>query len=83
MIQLKCTGSRRHNTFKEFVTNIDDKTEKEIDLDKAVKRLLPKHKHKFESLFEYDLDLFKETDSEDGNEEDPEEVPSLIGQLWN
>ncbi len=65
------------------MTNIDDKTEKEIDLDKAVKRLLPKHKHKFESLFEYDLDLFKETDSEDGNEEDPEEVPSLIGQLWN
>ena len=67
------------DTFQEIVTDIDEKMEKEWDLDIA-KRLLPKHKHKFESLFEYDPALDEESDSDDSNDDDPEkEVPPQMG----
>ncbi len=40
---------RDDDTFQEIVADIDEKTGKGMDLDKAVKRVLPKHKLKFES----------------------------------
>ena len=54
------------------MADIDEKTEKGMDLDMAVKRVLPKHKHKFESLFEYDPALDEESDSDEANDDDPE-----------
>ncbi len=64
---------RDDDAFQEIVTDIDEKTsEKGMDLTKAVKRVLPKHKHKFESLFEYDPEL-EDEESNEGNEEEEEE----------
>ncbi len=59
-----------------LVYDIDEKTsEKGMDLTKAVKRVLPKHKHKFESLFEYDPEL-EDEELNEGKEEEPGKVPT-------
>ena len=47
-----------------------------LDSCKAVKRVLPKHKHQFESLFEYKLDDEDDSDTdadsfEDGLDQSP------------
>ncbi len=74
---------RDDDAFQEIVTDIDEKTEKGMDLNKAVKRVLPKYKHKFESLFEYNPELEEEEAESDGEEdEDPDEAPpplQLVG----
>ena len=38
------------------MTDIEEKMRRCLDSYKAVKRVLPKHKHQFESLFEYKSD---------------------------
>ena len=53
--------------------DIEDKMERGTDALKAVKRVLPKHKQKFESLFQY-----KEDEDEDSeNVEDPPDEPPM------
>ena len=43
-------------THQDILADIEEKTERGMDAYKAVRRVLPEHKHKFESLFEYDAD---------------------------
>ena len=43
-------------THQEIIANIEEKIRRGLDSHKAVKRVLPKHKHQFESLFEYKSD---------------------------
>ncbi len=59
---------RDDDAFQDIVADIDEKTEKGMDLNKAMKRVLPKHKHQFESLFEFDPEEEDEEEEEDGNE---------------
>ena len=50
-----------------------------MDIRKAVKRVLPKHKHKFESLFEFDLDVVEDDNQEsDGHDSVDTEFPSRV-----
>ena len=44
---------RDDDAFQEIMTDIDEKIEGGMELTKAVRRTLSKHKHQFESLFEY------------------------------
>ena len=44
-----------------------------LDTSKAVKRVLPKHKHHFESLFEY------KSDDEDANDSDSDRAGRCFG----
>ena len=43
-------------TRQEIIADIEEKMRWGLDSSKAVKRVLPKHKHQFESLFEYKLE---------------------------
>ena len=43
-------------THQEIIADIEGKMRRGLDSRKAVKRVLPKHKHHFESLFEYKSD---------------------------
>ena len=43
-------------THQEIIADIEEKMRRGLDSRKAVKRVLPKHKHQFESLFEYKSD---------------------------
>ena len=43
-------------THQEIIADIEEKMRWDLDRSKAVKRVLPKHKHQFESLFEYKLE---------------------------
>ena len=43
-------------THQEIIADIEEKMRRGLDSRKAVKRVLPKHKHRFESLFEYKSD---------------------------
>ena len=56
-------------THQDILLDIEDKTEKGIDAFKAVKRVLPKHKQKFESLFQY------KEDEDESVEDTPDEPP--------
>ena len=50
-----------------------------MDVRKAVKRVLPKHKHKFESLFEFDPDVVEDDNQEsDGHDSVDAEFPSRV-----
>ena len=51
---------------QEIIADIEEKKRRGLDTSKAVKRVLPKHKHHFESLFEYksDVEDFNDTDSD-------------------
>ncbi len=73
---------RNDDTFQEIVADIDEKMGKGMDLDKAVKRVLPKHKVKFESLFEYDPALDEESDSDEVNEEADPAPTQMGGQFY-
>ena len=60
-------------TQQDILLDIEDKTEKWVAAFKAVKRVLPKHKQKFESLFQY-----KEEEDEDSERmEDPPDEPPM------
>ncbi len=69
---------RDDDAFQDIVADIDEKTEKGMDLNKAVKRVLPKHKHKFESLFEFDPEEDEE-DEEDADNEEADPAPPSMG----
>ena len=62
---------KEDGTHQDTLLDIEDKTERGIDTFKAVKRVLAKHKHKFESLFQY-----KDADQNSESVEDtPDEPP--------
>ena len=44
------------DSHQEIIADIEEKMRRGLDSRKAVKRVLPKHKHQFESLFEYKSD---------------------------
>ena len=46
----------KDDTHQEIIADIEEKMRRGLDSRKAVKRVLPKHKHHFESLFEYKPD---------------------------
>ena len=47
---------QKDTSYQDILSDIEENVEGGMDVCKAVKRVLPKHKHKFESLFEFDLD---------------------------
>ena len=60
---------KEDETHQDILLDIEDKTEKGIDAFKAAKRVLPKHKQKFESLFQYDAD--KDSESVEDTPDEP------------
>ena len=72
-VQLEDNG-----THQEIITDIKEKMRQGLDSRKAVKRVLPKHIHQFESLFEYKSDDGDDSDTdaeslEDGLDQPPAE----------
>ena len=61
---------RDDDVFQEIVGDIDEKMEGGMDLIKAVKRVLPKYKHQFASLFEYDPESIPEDEEDSSDMED-------------
>ncbi len=70
---------RDDDALQDIVADIDEKTEKGMDLNKAVKKVLPKHKHKFESLFEFDPEEEDEEEEEDADNEEADPAPPSMG----
>ena len=70
---------QKDNTYQEIFSDIEEKVEGGMDVRKAVKRVLPKHKHKFESLFEFDPDVMEDDNPEsDGHDSVDAELPSRM-----
>ena len=57
-----------------IIADIEEKMRRGLDTSKAVKRVLPKHKHHFESLFEY------KSDDEDANDSDSDSLEDVLDQ---
>ena len=53
---------KENETHQDTLADIEEKTERGMDAYKAVRRVLPKHKHKFESLFEYEADADEDSE---------------------
>ena len=64
-VQLEDNG-----TNQEIIADIEEKMRRGLDSRKAVKRVLPKHKHQFESLFEYKSDDEDDSDTDADSLED-------------
>ena len=62
------------DTHQEIIADIEEKMRRDLDTSKAVKRVLPKHKHHFESLFEY------KSDDEDANDSDSDSLEDVLYQ---
>ena len=62
------------DTHQEIIADIEEKMRRGLDTSKAVKRVLPKHKHHFESLFEYKLD------DEDANDSYSDSLEDVLDQ---
>ena len=62
------------NTHQEIIADIEEKMRRGLDTRKAVKRVLSKHKHHFESLFQY------KSDGEDDNDTDADSVEDGLDQ---
>ena len=71
---------QKDDTYQDIVSDIEEKVEGGMDVRKAVKRVLPKHKHKFESLFEFDADAMEDSDNVESDSHDPtpSEYPSRV-----
>ena len=70
---------QKDNTYQDIFSDIEEKVEGGMDVRKAVKRVLPKHKHKFESLFEFDPDVMEDDNPEsDGHDSVDAELPSRM-----
>ena len=59
---------------QEIIADIEEKMRRGLDTSKAVKRVLPKHKHHFESLFEY------KSDDEDAYDSDSDSLEDVLDQ---
>ena len=62
---------KEDETHQDILGDIEEKTERGMDAYKAVKRVLPKHKHKFESLFEYDADADEDSEGLEDSDDQP------------
>ena len=62
---------KEDETHQDILLDIEDKTEKGTDAFKAVKRVLPKHKQKFESLFQYKEDAYEDSESVEDTPNEP------------
>ena len=70
---------QKDKTYQDILSDIEEKVEGGMDVRKAVKRILPKHKHKFESLFEFDPDVVEDDNQEsDGHDSVDAELPSRV-----
>ena len=70
---------QKDQTYQDILPDIEEKVEEGMDVHKAVKRVLPKHKHKFRSLFEFDPDLVEDDNTEsDGHDSVDTELPSRV-----
>ena len=56
---------------QDILAGIVEKTERGMDAYKAVMRVLPKHKHKFESLFVYRSDADKDSECVEDSDDQP------------
>ena len=66
-------------TYQDILSDFEEKVEEGMDVRRAVKRVLPKHKTKFESLFEFDPDLVEDDNTEsDGHDSVDTELPSRV-----
>ena len=61
---LEATVQLEEDDTQEIIADIEEKMRRGLDTSKAVKRVLPNHKHHFESFFEY------KSDDEDANDSD-------------
>ena len=57
-------------THQEIIADIEEKMRWGLDSSKAVKKVLPKHKHQFESLIEYKSDDEDDSDTDADSLED-------------
>ena len=62
------------DTHQVIIADIEEKMRRGLDTRKAVKRVLLKHKHHFESLFEY------KSDDEDTNDSDSDSLEDVLHQ---
>ena len=62
---------KEDETHQDIFLDIEDKTEKGIDAFKAVKRVLPKYKQNFESLFQYKEDTDEDSESVEDTPDEP------------
>ena len=70
---------QKDTTYQDILSDIEEKVEGGMNVRKAVKRVLPKHKHKFESLFEFDPDVVEDDNQEsDGHDSVDAEFPSRL-----
>ena len=70
---------QKDTTYQDILSDIEEKAEGGMDVRKAVKRVLPKHKHKLESLFEFDPDVVEDNNQEsDGHDSVDSEFPSRV-----
>ena len=70
---------QKDKTYQDILSYIEEKVKGGMDIRKAVKRVLPKHKHKFESLFEFDPDVVEDDNQEsDGHDSVDAELPSRV-----
>lgn len=67
------------DTYSDIVSDIEGKVQDGMDVRKAVKRVLPQYKHKFQGLFEFDADDAMYDDDEVRADSAPEtEFPSRM-----
>ena len=62
-------------THQEIIVDTEEKMRRGLDTRKAVKKLLPKHKHQFENLFEYKSDDEDDCDTDADSLEDGLDQP--------
>ena len=56
------------DTYQEITSDLEEKIEKGVDINKALNRVIPRYKSKFEGLFVQD----EESEEEEENEDDEE-----------
>ena len=57
------------DTYQEMIDDIEEKINKDIDISKAIKGVIVKHKSKFDGLFQYDDEQEEEMESSDISDE--------------
>ena len=68
---------QKDTTYQDILSDIEEKVAGGMDVRKAVKRVLPKHKHKFESLFDPDV-VEDDNQESDGHDSVDAEFPSRV-----
>ena len=62
-----------NDTYQEITSDVEEKIEKGVDINKALNRVIPRYKSKFEGLFIQDEESEEEEENEDDEESEEEE----------